>query len=70
MDSSKNCLVSSSTYLVSVLLFFFAVDVASSTAPLRRAANPHWHSASATWYGSPNGDGMMVEHAVTGRWWT
>lgn len=49
----------SSTYVVSVILIFFAIiDVEGvCAAPLRRAGNAHWHSASATWYGSPNGDG-------------
>ncbi|XP_059301351.1 expansin-B3-like [Lycium ferocissimum] len=35
-----------------VLAFFVVIDIASAGSPLR-----HWHSASATWYGSPNGDG-------------
>ncbi|XP_049401556.1 expansin-B3-like [Solanum stenotomum] len=55
MDSSI-CLVSC---VVSVILVFFAVVDIASAGPLRRVvnSNPHWHSASATWYGSPNGDG-------------
>lgn len=43
------------SYVVLVILIFLTV-IASGTTP-RRGVNPHWHSASATWYGSPNGDG-------------
>ncbi|TMW88235.1 hypothetical protein EJD97_018880 [Solanum chilense] len=43
------------SHVVLVILVFLIV-IASGTT-LRRGVNPHWHSASATWYGSPNGDG-------------
>lgn len=45
-----------STYVVLVVLFFFVVVDVALAGP-KGAGNPHWHSASATWYGSPNGDG-------------
>ncbi|XP_009624764.1 expansin-B3 [Nicotiana tabacum] len=42
--------------VVVVVVVFFAVDIASAGS-LQRVKDPHWHTASATWYGSPNGDG-------------
>ncbi|KAF8413903.1 hypothetical protein HHK36_001899 [Tetracentron sinense] len=41
-------------------LFIFSVVLTSlflSAEPLNPLSNPHWHPATATWYGSPDGDG-------------
>ncbi|XXG85538.1 hypothetical protein AAC387_Pa11g0597 [Persea americana] len=37
-----------------LLLLFFSIFLSAHSVPL---SNPHWHPATATWYGSPDGDG-------------
>ncbi|XP_059663148.1 expansin-B3 isoform X2 [Cornus florida] len=39
------------------LCLLVVVVVAVSPKPLHRLSDPHWHPATATWYGDPNGDG-------------
>ncbi|KAG0457066.1 hypothetical protein HPP92_021895 [Vanilla planifolia] len=41
----------------SSLVLFFAALFSSTSGELLRASNPHWLPATATWYGSPDGDG-------------
>ncbi|GAA0186854.1 hypothetical protein Leryth_019846 [Lithospermum erythrorhizon] len=45
----------SKCYFMVVLLSHMLVKACAG--PLTRVADPHWHSATATWYGSPDGDG-------------
>ncbi|KAH7653395.1 Expansin/Lol pI protein [Dioscorea alata] len=39
-----------------IIIFFFFLDFELGQAA-NSLADPHWHSATATWYGSPDGDG-------------
>ncbi|KAF8413902.1 hypothetical protein HHK36_001898 [Tetracentron sinense] len=45
-------------------LFIFSVVLTSlflSAQPLNPLSSPHWHPATATWYGNPEGDGSDVD---------
>lgn len=46
----------SSFCLVVAALLVFGCGVVL-TQPLHKVSDPHWNSATATWYGDPNGDG-------------
>ena len=43
--------------LLSLCLVVVVQCLVVSGGPIHRVADLHWYSATATWYGSPDGDG-------------
>lgn len=41
--------------VVAVIVFFW--PFMATAGPLHRVVDTHWYPATATWYGSPEGDG-------------
>ncbi|KAG9138975.1 hypothetical protein Leryth_025406 [Lithospermum erythrorhizon] len=44
-------------FMVAIIVVLSHLLVVASAGPLKQFVDPHWKPATATWYGSPEGDG-------------